>query len=46
MWEFFHKVSLIKYYYVPQTQIYYKKTLNYYVPNYVPFQKVIFHGTI
>ena len=23
-----------------------KKTLNYYVPNYVPFQKVIFYGTI
>ena len=41
-----YRVSLIKYYYVPQTQIYYKKTLDYYVPNYVPFQKDIFYGTI
>ena len=24
----------------------YKKTLTYYVPNYVPFQKDIFYGTI
>ena len=30
----------------PQKQNCHEKILNYYVPNYVPFQKDIFYGTI